>query len=139
MSHRLSLRTAVLAAVAVGAVLAPAGAAFASDSPKPVPTKPNDATKTSAPPSAMPSDAPRGGVAAGNRPAPSRLSPTPVPAQMAGATPHSVPRGGVAAGERPAGNSGDTTALAGSAAAAVLLAGAGTFVVRRRSAANRGN
>ncbi|SCE19300.1 hypothetical protein GA0115239_13084, partial [Streptomyces sp. BpilaLS-43] len=46
------------------------------------------------------------------------------------------PRGGVDAGERPAGST-DATALYGSAAGAILLAGAGTLVVRRRSAAQR--
>ncbi len=52
------------------------------------------------------------------------------------AAPAVTPRGGVAAGERPAGSGDNSTALlAGSTAGAALLAGAGTFVLRRRSAA----
>ncbi|MGW3909856.1 hypothetical protein ACWECR_42950, partial [Streptomyces sp. NPDC005056] len=48
------------------------------------------------------------------------------------------PRGGVAAGERPLGTTSDnTTALAGSAAAAFVLAGTGTLVLRRRAATHR--
>lgn len=75
----------------------------------------------------MPSAVPRGGVAAGDKPAPAR-----------GGKRVAAPRGGVNAGERPAGSaSGNTTALAGSAAALALVAGAGTFVVRRRSASHR--
>ncbi|WP_066956747.1 LPXTG cell wall anchor domain-containing protein [Streptomyces lushanensis] len=47
-----------------------------------------------------------------------------------------LPRGGVAAGEAPAEDTGATT-LAGSVAGALLLAGAGTFVLRRRAAERR--
>ncbi|MEV8456030.1 hypothetical protein AB0467_15505 [Streptomyces sp. NPDC052095] len=146
MPHRL-LRTAVLAAVAAGAVLAPSAAAFADTTPKPatpsvepsaVPSKERAraaAAEAAAGQSASPSVMPRGGVAAGE-------SPTPVPARTATAEPTvrdgAAPRGGVDAGERPAGTSGDSTpALAGSAAGALLLAGAGTFVLRRRSAARQ--
>ncbi|MFD3519824.1 hypothetical protein [Streptomyces sp. NPDC058653] len=47
------------------------------------------------------------------------------------------PKGPVAAGEAPAADGGSAT-LVGSAAGALLLAGAGTFVVRRRSVGRRG-
>ncbi|WP_328320903.1 hypothetical protein [Streptomyces sp. NBC_00388] len=145
MSPRLSLRTAVLAAVAVGTVLVPSTAAFASDSPKPAAAKtepsaaPADrseaAARANAPRAVRPGTAPRGGVAAGDKPAPKARVATPVPKDRAAAAP--APRGGVAAGERPTGNSGTTPALIGSAAGAVLLAGAGTVVLRRRSTAQR--
>lgn len=86
---------------------------------------------------------PRGGVAAGDKPAvdPKRATPAPAVGQpaaeskRAGAT--RPPRGGVAAGDRPAEASGNSTAaIAGSAIGFALLAGAGTFVVRRRATAN---
>ncbi|MFE3153180.1 hypothetical protein ACFXJ6_42210 [Streptomyces sp. NPDC059218] len=141
MPNRLSLRTAVLAAVAAGAVLVPSAAAFADATPSPsAPSVKRSAaahaegggTTTEPTRSAEPSAVPRGGVAAGDSPAPAKAEPT---VKRPGAA---APRGGVAAGERPAGTSGDqTTALAGSAAAALLVAGAGTFVLRRRSAAQR--
>ncbi|WP_327371328.1 hypothetical protein [Streptomyces sp. NBC_01217] len=132
MPHRLSLRTAVLAAVAAGAVLVPSAAALADSTPTPVPSVERSAAAARG---AQPSAVPRGGVAAGDRPAPAR----PERAAAAGRGPSAAPRGGVAAGERPAGTSGDrTTPLAGSAAAALLLAGAGTVVLRRRSAAQQG-
>ncbi|MER5359645.1 hypothetical protein [Streptomyces sp. NPDC002785] len=141
MHHRLSLRTVVLAAVAVGAVLVPSTTAFADSAPaSPAPSvEPSAAAAragaTTAPtPGAEPSVVPRGGVAAGDSPAPAVERPA-AAKRSAGA----APRGGVAAGERPAGTSGDsTTALAGSATAALLVAGAGTFVLRRRSAAQQG-
>ncbi|WP_406253301.1 hypothetical protein OH786_30205 [Streptomyces atratus] len=111
MPHRLSLRTAVLAAVAAGAVLVPSTAAFADSTPAPKPSVERSAAAAPA------------GV-------------TGPPAR--GSEPSVAPRGGVAAGERPAGtSSSSTTALAGSAAAALLVAGAGTVVLRRRSAAQR--
>ncbi|MEE1799885.1 hypothetical protein PUR57_14605 [Streptomyces sp. JV176] len=53
-------------------------------------------------------------------------------AKKAGAD--TVPRGAVAAGEAQAGSSG-VAPLAGTAAGALLLAGAGTFVLRRRATA----
>ncbi|MFF2012063.1 hypothetical protein ACFVWY_23675 [Streptomyces sp. NPDC058195] len=137
MPHRL-LRTTVLAAVAAGAVLIPSAAAFADTTPKPAAPSVQrsaaaaDRAKASAGTTSevtgRPAVVPRGGVAAGE-------SPTPVPARTAAGA-GTTPRGGVNAGERPAGASGDhTTALAGPAAGALLLAGAGTFVLRRRSAA----
>ncbi|WP_187438550.1 hypothetical protein [Streptomyces sp. sk2.1] len=80
---------------------------------------------------AQPSVLPRGGVAAGDSPAPA-----PAVAEDGSGRTAPAPRGGVDAGERIAGTPGDnTTAIAGSAAAALLLAGAGTVVLRRRSAA----
>ncbi|MFF2539132.1 hypothetical protein [Streptomyces cyaneofuscatus] len=136
---RLSLRTAVLAAAAAAAVLVPSTVAFADATPRPsapaesAPAVSPERAKAAqaaeaAPTAARPSVAPRGGVAAGDRPAPA----APREARPAPAV---VPRGGVAAGERPAGTGGDnsTTALAGSVAGAALLAGAGTLVLRRRN------
>ncbi|MFE9461968.1 hypothetical protein [Streptomyces californicus] len=116
-TSRRTLRGAVLAAVAAGAVLVPSAAAFADSSPKPVASEP-----------------------AASEPAPAAPSPERSEAASAApgeAAPAPAPRGGVAAGERPAADSGTTgtTVLAGSAVGAVLLAGAGTIVLRRRSAA----
>ncbi|MEE1845829.1 hypothetical protein ABZ776_21645 [Streptomyces sp. NPDC007076] len=131
MPNRL-LRTAVLAAVAAGAVLVPSAAAFADASPSTPSVERSAAAGTNGgagatPEAAQPSAVPRGGVAAGDSPAPAVKRPG-----------SAAPRGGVAAGERPAGTSGDsTTMIAGSAAGALLLAGAGTVVLRRRSAAQR--
>ncbi|WP_031085484.1 hypothetical protein [Streptomyces sp. NRRL WC-3549] len=120
MSLRPTLRTAVLAATALGAVLLPSAAAVADSTPASEPTVVSDAT------TATPTPAPQRGEAT--------EAPSPVPAESVPAG--TVPRGGVDAGERPAGDSGGT-ALYGSAAGAVLLAGAGTYVLRRRSAAQR--
>lgn len=120
MSPRSTLRTAVLTAVAAGAVLVPSAAAVADDAtPKPVPT----AAERTATPSPAPEEA-----------EPS-VAPTPAPAKEFRS--RVTPRGGVAAGERTATGTGGSTALYGSAAGAVLLAGAGVFVLRRRSAAHR--
>ncbi|MFI7286178.1 hypothetical protein ACIBRY_05900 [Streptomyces anulatus] len=128
---RLTLRAAVLAAVAAGAVLVPSAAAFADASPKPsepavvdLSSKPSEAP-TKAPKDAGPAVTPRGGVAAGDRPAPAPKE----------AGPAVTPRGGVAAGERPAGSGDNAAVLAGSVAGTALLAGVGTIVLRRRSAA----
>ncbi|MER6105192.1 hypothetical protein ABT115_23475 [Streptomyces sp. NPDC001832] len=142
MPHRLSLRTAVLAAVAAGAVLVPSTAAFADSTP--APAKPSAERSAAVAPSGVttvpargsePSVMPRSGVAAGDSPAPAGVERSAADKRSAAAT----PRGGVAAGERPAGTSSDsTTALGGAAAAALLLAGAGTVVLRRRSAAQQG-
>ncbi|MFD9540114.1 LPXTG cell wall anchor domain-containing protein [Streptomyces sp. NPDC060022] len=118
MSPRSTLRTAVLTAVAAGAVLVPSAAAVADDAtPKPVPT----AAERTATPS----------------PAPEEAAPSVAPAPAEKFRSRVTPRGGVAAGERAATETGGSTALYGSAAGAVLLAGAGTFVLRRRSAAHR--
>ncbi|MGW1553288.1 LPXTG cell wall anchor domain-containing protein [Streptomyces sp. NPDC002346] len=115
MSHRPrpTLRTAVLTAVAAGAVLLPSATALAS--------VPSDATPS---------------------PSVTSTERTPAPAPEAGSSrpargegPSVAPRGGVAAGERPIGTtSNTTTAVAGSVAAAALLGGAGTLVLRRRRA-----
>ncbi|MFH9684859.1 hypothetical protein ACH4LE_00735 [Streptomyces sp. NPDC017413] len=152
---RRTLRAAVLAAVAAGAVLVPSAAAFADASPKPSEPTVADLSESkppvvdlseSKPPvvdlserkaaddaakdGARPAVTPRGGVAAGEGPAPA-----PAPAAKE-AAPVVTPRGGVAAGERPAGSGDNSTAvLAGSAAGTALLAGVGTIVLRRRSAA----
>ncbi|MFH8884094.1 hypothetical protein [Streptomyces californicus] len=137
-TSRRTLRGAVLAAVAAGAVLVPSAAAFADSSPKPVASAPaasapsperSEAT-SAAPKEAAPATAPRGGVAAGEAP-----TPAPKAAEPEVAAPATAPRGGVAAGERPAAEPASTAVLAGSAVGAVLLAGAGTIVLRRRSAA----
>ncbi|MFD9498036.1 LPXTG cell wall anchor domain-containing protein [Streptomyces sp. NPDC060035] len=118
MSPRSTLRTAVLTAVAAGAVIVPSAVAVADDAtPTPVaPAAERTATPSPAPEEAKPSE-------------------VPTPAEAPG--PRVAPRGGVAAGERTATETGGSTALYGSAAGAVLLAGAGTFVLRRRSAAHR--
>ncbi|MCX4531339.1 MULTISPECIES: hypothetical protein [unclassified Streptomyces] len=140
MSHRPrpTLRTAVLTAVAAGAVLLPSATALASvpsdATPSPSVTS-TERTPAPAPEAGSsrpargegPSVAPRGGVAAGDRP-----SPVPAAPLKRGSA---EPRGGVAAGERPIGTtSNTTTAVAGSVAAAALLGGAGTLVLRRRRA-----
>ncbi|MBM7440218.1 hypothetical protein [Streptomyces sp. HB132] len=117
MSLRPTLRTAVLAAVGLGAVLLPSGVAVADDTPTPVPAERTE-TPTTAPEGAERSEAP-----------------TSAPAVSVPAGP--MPRGGVDAGESPAAEAGGT-ALYGSAAGAVLLAGAGAFVMRRRSAQRNG-
>ncbi|MFD7383241.1 hypothetical protein [Streptomyces anulatus] len=129
---RRTLRAAVLAAVAAGAVLVPSTAAFADASPKPsepavvdLSSKPSEAPSET-PRAVAPAVTPRGGVAAGDRPAPAPKE----------AAPAVTPRGGVAAGERPAGGGDNSTAvLAGSVAGTALLAGVGTIVLRRRASA----
>ncbi|MEU0132924.1 hypothetical protein ABZ172_02620 [Streptomyces sp. NPDC006296] len=123
MSLRPTLRTAVLAAAAVSAVLLPSTAALADDSPAARPAE----QQPTRPPSATVPDA----EAPTPRPAERSEEATPVPAESVPA--RTVPRGGVDAGERPAGGAGDT-ALYGSAAGAALLAGAGVLVLRRRTA-----
>ncbi|MFF9569056.1 hypothetical protein [Streptomyces sp. NPDC014685] len=132
MPNRLSLRTVVLAAVAAGAVLVPSAPAFADATPSPsTPSVERSAGTPAA--DAQPSVVPLGGVAAGDSP-----SPAPAVAEDGSKRRNLAPRGGVDAGERIAGTPGDnTTAIAGSATAALLLAGAGTVVLRRRSAAQR--
>ncbi|MFJ1805189.1 MULTISPECIES: sortase-dependent protein [unclassified Streptomyces] len=125
MSRRLTLRLAVLSALAGGALLAPATAAVADD---PTPA----ASATTAEDSAVAKRKAEADKAAKAKEAKEA-------ARKAGAD-NQLPRGGVAAGEAvtEAGNSGTgTAALAGSAAGALLLAGAGTFVVRRRTTARR--
>ncbi|MFJ6808300.1 hypothetical protein ACIQRK_20090 [Streptomyces anulatus] len=156
---RRTLRAAVLAAVAAGAVLVPSAAAFADSTPKPsepavVDLSERKAADDAAKDAARPAVTPRGGVAAGDRPAPAPAEagpekaapsvtprggvaagegPAPAPKEAAPAV---TPRGGVAAGERPAGSGDNSTAvLAGSVAGTALLAGVGTIVLRRRASA----
>ncbi|MFF5896921.1 hypothetical protein ACFY8O_13435 [Streptomyces argenteolus] len=113
MSLRPTLRTALLSAVTLGAVLLPAAAAVADGTPTPVPA---ERTATPAPTVSEPSEAA-----------------TPVPAESV--PPGTMPRGGVDAGERASGGTGDT-ALYGTVAGVAALAG-GAYVLRRRSAAQR--
>ncbi|MFC8225058.1 hypothetical protein [Streptomyces sp. NPDC057287] len=132
MSLRPTLRTAVLVAAAIGAVLVPSAAAVADSTPTAAPAEaatPTPASGDAGRPTAA-TPAPASGGA-------ERPSAAPVPADSV--RPGTMPRGGVAAGELPTGNSGDTadTALYGSAAGIALLAGAGVLVLRRRSAAQR--
>lgn len=128
MSRRLtlrplsSLRIAVLTGVAAGALLVPATAAFAED-PTPTPEAtdlaPSD-KEALAKKQAEDAKAKEAALAEARK------------AKEAG---KDYPRGGVAAGEAPADD--NTAALVGSATGALLLAGAGTIVVRRRTAARR--
>ncbi|MFH9548528.1 sortase-dependent protein [Streptomyces sp. NPDC017435] len=123
MPRRLTLRFAVLTALASGVLLAPATAAVAADpTPSASPATDQDTAvakrKAEADKAAKAKEAKEGLRDAGSD--------------------DRLPRGGVAAGEAvtETGSDGDnTTALAGSAAGVLLLAGAGTFVVRRRTAA----
>ncbi|QNE73426.1 hypothetical protein F0344_01245 [Streptomyces finlayi] len=117
MSLRTTLRTAVLTAVATGAVLLPTAAAVADNTPTPVPT----ASVATPSPTPTPGSASEG------------AEPSAVPAEV---EPGTMPRGGVDAGERSVQGT-DHTALYGSAAGAVLLAGACALVLRGRSAARR--
>lgn len=123
MPLRTSLRTALLTAVALGAVCVPATAAVADSSPKPV------ATPSAAPAEPSPSVSVPG------------EEPTAVPSTPSDATPTVVPRGGVAAGEEPSGSSDgalSTATLTSAGVAALLVAGAGTVVLRRRAARRDG-
>ncbi|MFI9628537.1 sortase-dependent protein [Streptomyces sp. NPDC052042] len=126
MRQRSILRTAVLAAVAAGAVLAPSAAAFA-DTPAPT-ASPADRAEQGTPENPVlikDASKPIGDIKLGE----SSTAPRGV-----------APRGGVAAGERPvAASDGNTAVLAGSAAAALLVAGAGTLVLRRRTTAQPGH
>lgn len=169
MSHRArrpqrstSLRAAAVAtAVACGVLAAPSATAFASDTtPKPKPTtsapspegvSPEDVKKKRAAAEealkeGRPTKAPRGGVAAGDKPVVREddAKPTPKPLspdarkKLAAEKAARTPEGGVAAGERPAsGGDGNTGTLVGSAAGIALLAGASTVVLRRRAAGGR--
>ncbi|MFJ5227908.1 hypothetical protein [Streptomyces sp. NPDC088400] len=135
--HRL--RYAVLTAVTAGALLVPASAAFASDENPTPSTKasesdnPTEAMKKAA--DAKAEAAKRAGMSKESSAEEIRKGEAARKAEAlkrAGAA-DAVPRGGVAAGEAPAGNT-DMTTLVGSATGALLLAGAGTLVLRRRSA-----
>lgn len=140
MSHRHHPRLAVLSAVAAGAMLLPVSAAVASDrapassasvadeSPKDEATKKKeDAAKKAAAQreaEAVKKGLPSDQLSAGEKEKADA-------ARKAAAK--QAPRGGVAAGEAPAEDTSSTT-LVGSAVGVLLLAGAGTYVLRRRSA-----
>ncbi|WP_329237202.1 LPXTG cell wall anchor domain-containing protein [Streptomyces sp. NBC_01460] len=134
MSLRPTLRTAVLVAAAIGAVLLPSAAAVADGTP---------AVKPPAEKTESPTPAPEGAEAGAATPAPApegaEQSATAAPVPADSVRPGTVPRGGVAAGELPAGDTGSAsdTVPYGSAAGIALLAGAGVLVLRRRSAAQR--
>ncbi|MFF0087735.1 hypothetical protein ACFYR1_50210 [Streptomyces canus] len=126
MSRRLTLRPlriAVLTGVAAGALLVPATAAFATD---PTPT-PGATDSTSADKEALAKK--KAEDARTLKEAEARKA---AEAQKAGGKDY--PRGGVAAGEAPA-QDDNTGTLIGSATGALLLAGAGTYVLRRRTTA----
>ncbi|MFE6487241.1 hypothetical protein ACFVGN_30495 [Streptomyces sp. NPDC057757] len=128
MSRRLTLhplRIAVLTGVAAGALLVPATAAFATD---PTPT-PGATDSTSADKEALAKK-----KAADARTLKEAEARKAAEAQKAGGKDY--PRGGVAAGEAPA-QDDNTGTLIGSATGALLLAGAGTYVLRRRTTARR--
>ncbi|MEU0950513.1 sortase-dependent protein [Streptomyces canus] len=128
MSRRLTLRPlriAVLTGVAAGALLVPATAAFATD---PTPT-PGATDSTSADKEALAKK--KAEDARTRKEAEARKA---AEAQKTGGK--DFPRGGVAAGEAPA-QDDNTGTLIGSATGALLLAGAGTYVLRRRTTARR--
>ncbi|WP_330291419.1 sortase-dependent protein [Streptomyces sp. NBC_00576] len=131
MSRRLTLRPlstlriAVLTGVAAGALLVPATAAFATD---PTPT-PGASDATPADKEALAKK--KAEDARTLKEAEARKA---AEAQKAGGK--DFPRGGVAAGEAPA-QDDNTGTLIGSATGALLLAGAGTYVLRRRTTARR--
>ncbi|WP_405767449.1 sortase-dependent protein [Streptomyces sp. NBC_01538] len=129
MSRRLTLRPlriAVLTGVAAGALLVPATAAFATD-PTPTPGA-TDLT-------------PEGKEALAKKKAEDARTSKEAEARKAeaakAASGKDYPRGGVAAGEAPAQDDNNTGTLIGSATGALLLAGAGTYVLRRRTAGRR--
>ncbi|MFJ9012713.1 hypothetical protein [Streptomyces canus] len=128
MSRRLTLRPlriAVLTGVAAGALLVPATAAFATD---PTPT-PGATDSTPADKEALAKK-----KAEDARTLKEDEARKAAEAQKAGGKDY--PRGGVAAGEAPA-QDDNTGTLIGSATGALLLAGAGTYVLRRRTTARR--
>ncbi|MFD6290442.1 hypothetical protein [Streptomyces sp. NPDC060205] len=128
MVRRLTLRPlriAVLTGVAAGALLVPATAAFATD---PTPT-PGATDSTKADREALAKK--KAEDARTLKEAEARKA---AEAQKAGGKDY--PRGGVAAGEAPA-QDDNTGTLIGSATGALLLAGAGTYVLRRRTTARR--
>ncbi|MFL5993347.1 MAG: sortase-dependent protein [Streptomyces sp.] len=127
MSRRLTLRPlriAVLTGVAAGALLVPATAAFATD---PTPS-PGATDSTPADKEALAKK--KAEDAKTLKEAEARKA----EAQKTGGKDY--PRGGVAAGEAPA-KDDNTGTLIGSATGALLLAGAGTYVLRRRTTARR--
>ncbi|MFJ4206632.1 sortase-dependent protein [Streptomyces sviceus] len=128
MSRRLTLRPlriAVLTGVAAGALLVPATAAFATD---PTPT-PSATAATQADKEALAKK-----KAEDARTLKEAEAKKAAEAQKTGGK--GYPRGGVAAGEAPA-QDDNTGTLIGSATGALLLAGAGAYVLRRRTTARR--
>lgn len=132
MSRRLTLRPlrlAVLTGVAAGALLVPATAAFATDpTPTPGATDLTPAGKEAEEKKAMEKKAE-------DARALTEAEARKAEAAKAGSG-KDYPRGGVAAGEAPA-QDDNTGTLIGSATGALLLAGAGTYVLRRRTTARR--
>ncbi|WP_128380133.1 hypothetical protein [Streptomyces cavernae] len=141
MSRHRTLRLAVLTAVAAGALLVPAGAAVAAD-PTAVPSTTTDNPTPADREAIAEKEAAAKKAEAAKKAGSESLSPEEAKtrkleeARKAKDT-QRLPRGGVAAGESTAENSGSTMTIAGSATGALLLAGAGTFVLRRRSAHRR--
>lgn len=135
MSHRHRLRLVVLPALVAGAMLVPVTAAVASDG-KPTPSVSEADKKTAADKEKEDAAKKAEAVKKASGEGISKEEAEKKAAADKAAAAKEVPRGGVAAGEAPAKDSGATT-LVGSAAGALLLAGAGTYVVRRRSAARR--
>ncbi|MFC4500631.1 MULTISPECIES: sortase-dependent protein [Streptomyces] len=132
MSRRLTLRPlstlriAVLTGVAAGALLVPATAAFATDA------TPTPAASDATPAGKEALAKKKAEDATMLKEAEARKA---AEAQKAGGK--NYPRGGVAAGEAPAQDDNNTGTLIGSATGALLLAGAGTYVLRRRTTARR--
>ncbi|MGW6744947.1 hypothetical protein ACWGDX_30130 [Streptomyces sp. NPDC055025] len=136
MPRHNRLRLAVLTAVAAGTLLVPVSAAVASDktpapsAPASVTEQPTEADKDAERKKAE--DAKRAGISEDLSPEEIRKAEAAKAASIGNA-----PRGGVDAGEAPAAGDTGVTTLIGSATGALLLAGAGTFVLRRRSAGRR--
>ncbi|MEU6223083.1 sortase-dependent protein [Streptomyces sp. NPDC047042] len=124
-----SLRVAVLTGVAAGALLVPATAAFADATPTPVASDVSPEGKDAL-------EKKRSEDALRAKEAELRKAEAAKAESAKSASGKEFPRGGVAAGEAPA-QDDNTGALVGSATGALLLAGAGTYVLRRRTAARR--
>ncbi|MFD6994242.1 hypothetical protein [Streptomyces sp. NPDC059943] len=121
MSHRHRARLVVLSAVAAGAMLLPVSAAVASE-------------RASTQPASVADESPKDKAAAEEKAeAAKKGADAKAEAAKKAAAADQAPRGGVAAGEAPAEDTG-TAPLVGSAIGVLLLAGAGTYVLRRRSA-----
>jgi hypothetical protein len=136
MSRHLTLRFAVLTAVATGAMLVPAAAAVASEGTA-APIAAQEAKKAaSATPSPKEEKETKEAESTEKEKKAAAEKARIAEKEAADGKPEALPRGGVDAGEAPAADTGITT-LAGSVTGALLLAGAGTFVLRRRSAERR--
>ncbi|WP_240138899.1 hypothetical protein [Streptomyces sp. MUM 178J] len=136
MSHRLTLRAAVLTASVAGALLIPSAAAFADGTPTPAPKDAASVQPKDGNPRPVPAEdgTPRPVPAEDDREAKARTA-----KEQAGKDASPIPRGGVAAGEEAAADGTTNTAavLAGSAAGAALLGGLGFTVIRRRTGGSR--